>query len=309
LLTASNIYEVPLVLDAAGLGHLVAQKLAMVVGEGDLAQWRGMVERMKTPREAIPIALVGKYVELRDSYISVQEALQHAALFYDAQVDIQWVHSEDLENDGGNIERLLGHAKGIVVPGGFGGRGIEGMTIAAQYAREHGVPYLGLCLGMHIMVMEYARNKCNCPGANSTEFVPDTPYPVIDLLPEQKDVQDKGGSMRLGAYPCSLMKNTVSEAAYDETVVHERHRHRFEFNNDFRYITEEAGLVAGGGSPDGSLVEIVELRDHPWMVGCQFHPEFRSRPNRPHPLFCGFIKKAKETLREGAQHSLPINAR
>jgi CTP synthase len=306
LMTVSTIYEIPLILEEAGLGDLMVEMLRLPPGQEDLSEWRALVERMKSPKEPLPIALVGKYVELRDAYISVRESLRHAATWHDREVSLFWVHSEDLEKDEGNIDKLLQSAQGIVVPGGFGYRGIEGMVKAVRYAREHEVPYLGLCLGMQVMVVEYARYVFNSNEPNSTEFAPDTPYPVIDLLPEQRGVEKKGGTMRLGTYPCYLVEGTHAAAAYKQPVVYERHRHRFEFNNDFRYTLEEAGLIASGLSPDGRLVEIVELRDHPWMVATQFHPEFKSRPNRPHPLFCEFIRAAKQTLREGAQHPLPL---
>jgi CTP synthase len=265
-----------------------------------------MVERMKAPKEPLPIGLVGKYVELRDAYLSVREALSHAAMYHDREVNLLWINSEDLEESDDNIDRLLGKACGIVVSGGFGYRGIEGMAEAAKYAREHEVPYLGLCLGMQVMVVEYARYIFNSSEPNSTEFVPDTPYPIIDLLPEQRGVRGKGGTMRLGAYPCCLVEDTLAAAAYRKPLVYERHRHRFEFNNNYRSILEKVSLIASGLSPQGELVEIMELRNHPWLVGVQFHPEFRSRPNHPHPLFLDFISKAKETLREGAQRSLPL---
>jgi len=219
-------------------------------------------------------------------------------------VNIIWIDSEELERDG--TESLLRTAQGIVVPGGFGYRGIEGMVKAAEYARVNKIPYLGLCLGMHIMTIEYARNILHSNEPNSREFAPDTPYPVIDLLPEQREVKDKGGTMRLGLYPCELVPGTKAAAAYGTSLIYERHRHRFEFNNDFREILGNGGLVFSGLSPDGRLVEIIELSDHPWMVGTQFHPEFASRPNRPHPLFREFIGVAKEVLREGAQRAFPI---
>jgi len=296
------IYETPLVLEEAGLGQLIMEMLNLPQISGDLSEWRRLVERMKEPKEAIPIAIVGKYVELRDSYISVREALHHAAVYHDRDLELHWIHSEDLEKDGS--EALLNSVHGIVVPGGFGVRGIEGMIAAARYARENKVPYLGLCLGMQAMVIEFARYVLNSPEANSTEFDIKTPYPVIDLLPEQRDVTEKGGTMRLGTYPCHLVKGTKAASAYGETVVYERHRHRFEFNNAFRETLERLGMTFSGLSPEGRLVEIAEIREHPFMVGCQFHPEFRSRPNRPHPLFRDFIGVAKGVLREGDQHPL-----
>ncbi len=307
LMTVPSIYEVPIILEEAGLGNLMMEMLRLPSGNEDMREWRDLVEKMKAPKQPLPIALVGKYVELRDAYISVREALRHAATPLDREVDIHWVQSEDIEKDEGNLDRLLGPVQGILVPGGFGYRGIEGMIKAAKYAREHKVPYLGLCLGMQVMVVEFARHVFDSDEPNSTEFSPQTPYPVIDLLPEQREVNGKGGTMRLGAYLCHLQKGSRAAAAYGEPVVYERHRHRFEFNNQFRYTLGEAGLTASGLSPDGKLVEIVELRDHPWMIATQFHPEFKSRPNRPHPLFSDFIKAAKQTMREGAQHPLPLH--
>jgi CTP synthase len=302
--TVSNIYEVPLILEEAGLGEFIVEKLSLPARESDLSEWHDLVERMKRPKEAVSIALVGKYVQLQDSYLSVREALRHAALFHDRDVNIIWVDSEELEEDGG--EALLRSAQGIVVPGGFGIRGIEGMVKAARYAREHEVPYLGLCLGMQVMVIEYCRHILHSSEPNSTEFAVDTRYPVIDLLPEQRQVKGKGGTMRLGSYPCHLLAGTQAAAAYKVPVVYERHRHRFEFNNDFRCDLERAGFIPSGLSPDKRLVEIGELRDHRWMIGTQFHPEFASRPNRAHPLFRDFIGVAKGVLREGAQRPLPL---
>jgi CTP synthase len=302
--TVSNIYEVPLILEEAGLGEFIVEKLSLPARKSDLSEWHDLVERMNRPKEAVSIAIVGKYVKLQDSYLSVREALRHAALFHDRDVNIVWVDSEELEKDGG--EALLRSAQGIVVPGGFGIRGIEGMVKAARYAREHELPYLGLCLGMQVMVIEYARHILCSAEPNSTEFAADTCYPVIDLLPEQRQISGKGGTMRLGSYPCRLLAGTQAAAAYKVPVVYERHRHRFEFNNDFRGDLERAGLIPSGLSPDNRLVEIEELRDHPWMMGTQFHPEFTSRPNRPHPLFRDFIGVAKEVLREGDQRPLPL---
>jgi CTP synthase len=301
--TLPIIYETPLVLEEAGLGQLIVDMLHLPAQEQDLGEWRQLVGRMKQSNQSLPIAIVGKYVELRDSYISVKEALHHAAVYHERDVDIHWIHSEDLEKDG---DRLLRSAQGIVAPGGFGVRGIEGMVIAARYARENKIPYLGLCLGMQAMVIEYARYVLGSSEPNSTEFDLETAYPVIDLLPEQRKVEGKGGAMRLGAYPCHLVKGTRAAAAYGEGVVYERHRHRFEFNNDFRETLERAGMVFSGLSPEGRLVEISEVREHPFMVGTQFHPEFRSRPDRPHPLFRDFIGVAKEVLREGAQPPLSL---
>ncbi|MGB2854205.1 MAG: CTP synthase [Dehalococcoidia bacterium] len=301
--TLPIIYETPIVLEEAGLGELILEMLDLPQRSGDLREWRHLVEQMKEPAEPLHIAIVGKYVELHDAYISVREALRHAAVYHNRDVDIHWIQSEDLERDGDSSLRSV---QGIVVAGGFGVRGIEGMIIAARYARENEIPYLGLCLGMQVMVIEYARHVLNSPQPNSTEFDEGTPYPVIDLLPEQRHLQEKGGTMRLGGYPCHLVKESRAASAYMEDVVYERHRHRFEFNNDFRETLERAGMVFSGLSPDGSLVEISEVRDHPFMVGTQFHPEFHSRPNRPHPLFRDFIEVAKEALLEGDQRPLPL---
>jgi len=304
LVTAMTIYEVPLMLEDTGLTDLIVQRLGLKAGDADLSDWREMVEKLKQPREPVTIALVGKYVELQDAYYSVREALCHAGLYHDRQICLQWIHSEDLENEGG-LE-LLRTAQGIIIPGGFGYRGIEGMIQAAGYARENSVPYLGLCLGMQVMVIDFGRYALRNKAANSTEFDPDTPYPVIDLMPDQLKINTKGGTMRLGAYPCKLVSGTNADRAYGEDLVYERHRHRFEFNNHFREQFAGKGLIASGLSLDGRLVEICELLDHPWMVACQFHAEFKSRPNRPHPLFIKFIEAAKETLVEGTQVTLPI---
>ena len=304
--TVDTIYEVPLILEEEGLGDLIVSKLGLGQEPSDLHQWRGMVDLLKEATEPVNIALVGKYVELKDAYFSVREALCHAALHHGRSVNINWVHSEHLEKEGGEV--LLRSAQGIIVPGGFGVRGIEGMVKAARYARENKIPFLGLCLGMQVMVIEFARHIFGTDKANSTEFDADTPYPVIDLLPEQKKIADKGGTMRLGNYPCQLTPGSLAAKAYGGKLVDERHRHRFEFNNEFLTRLEEAGLVLSGFSPDGKLVEICELKDHPWMVSCQFHPEFCSRPGRPHPLFLDFIGSAKDVLREGAQPTLPLTA-
>jgi len=304
--TVSTIYEVPLLLEEAGLGQLVVDKLSLDTHRPELGPWQEIVSRLKTPREPVNIALVGKYVELQDAYFSVREALHHAALYRERDINLVWVHSEDLERDGG--EALLRSAQGIIVPGGFGIRGIEGMIKAANYARDNEIPYLGLCLGMQVMVVEFARHVLGFAGANSTEFDADTPYPVIDLLPEQKTIENKGGTMRLGNYACHLILGSHAAKAYGQSLVYERHRHRYEFNNEFRARFQEAGMVCSGLSPDDRLVEICELPNHQWMVSCQFHPEFGSRPNRPHPLFFDFIGAAKDVLREGAQPPLPLSS-
>ncbi|MDD5510013.1 MAG: CTP synthase [Dehalococcoidales bacterium] len=304
--TVDTIYEVPMVLEEEGMGRLVIDKLGLKTSKTDLKQWRELVGRIKEPLEPVNIALVGKYVELQDAYFSVREALCHAALHHDRCINLIWVRSEDLE--GGGSDAVLQSAQGIIVPGGFGIRGIEGMVKAAGYARQNGIPYLGLCLGMQVMVIEFACHVLGLNEPNSTEFCASTAYPVIDLLPEQKTIENKGGTMRLGDYPCQLVDGSLAAGVYKESLVNERHRHRYEFNNQFRDRLEEAGMVYSGLSPDGRLVEICELSDHPWMVGCQFHPEFKSRPGRPHPLFLGFIGAARETLREGAQPSLPLSS-
>jgi CTP synthase len=305
LTTAETIYEVPLMLEETGLSKLIIDRLGLQAKDVDLTEWREMVAKLKTPKEPVNIALVGKYVELQDAYYSVREALCHAGLHHDRQINILWVHSEDLQCKD-NIN-LLKSAQGIIVPGGFGYRGIEGMIAAANYARQNSIPYLGLCLGMQVMVIEFGRYALSSDKANSTEFDPNTPYPVIDLLPEQHDVTDMGGTMRLGTYPCHLVPMTQAANAYGEDTVYERHRHRFEFNNRFREPLEQKGLIPSGVSPDNRLVEIVEVKDHPWMVACQFHPEFKSRPNHPHPLFFSFVGAAKKTLVEGTQVTLPLS--
>jgi CTP synthase len=292
MLTMPTIYEVPLALERAGLGDYVAERLHLPDADRDLEDWQKWVERLKNPRGRLSVAVVGKYTELPDAYLSVKESLIHAAVHHGLAVDIRWIRSGDLEGPGGPA--VLDGVHGIVVPGGFGERAIEGKVGAARYAREQGVPYLGLCLGMQIMVIEFARHVFQSDEPQSTEFYPDTPYPVISLLSEQQGIQDKGGTMRLGGYPCRPVPGTKAHAAYGQDEVVERHRHRYEFNNVYRQPLAEAGLIPSGLSPDGTLVEISELRDHPWMVGTQFHPEFRSRPNRPHPLFRDFIGAAAQ---------------
>jgi len=304
--TVSTIYEVPLVLEDEGMGKLVVSRLGLKQKQTDLNRWRQMVSCLKEPCETVNIALVGKYVELEDAYYSVREALCHAGFYHKRNINLQWVHSEKLEQEGG--EALLQQAQGIIVPGGFGIRGIEGMIKAATYARENKIPYFGLCLGMHVMVIEFARYVLGSDKPNSTEFDEATPHPVIALLLEQQAIKDMGGTMRLGIYPCRVTGSSRAAAAYSKNLVDERHRHRYEFNNDYRDILAKAGMVYSGLSPDEKLVEICELAAHPWMLGCQFHPEFGSRPGRPNPLFRDFIGVAKDVLREGAQPSLPLNS-
>ena len=307
LVTVSTVYEVPLVLEEHGMGNLIADRLSLTAKGEDLNEWRDMVTRLKKPHQPVNICLVGKYVELEDSYYSVREALKHAALFHDRELKLTWIPAEQLEKMD-DIDSCLRNAQGIVVPGGFGERGIEGMIKTARYARLNHIPYLGLCLGMQVMVIEFARDVFKSTSVNSTEFDPDPTYPVIDLMPEQKNIASKGHTMRLGNYPCKLLPGTLAYQAYQQDIVmiQERHRHRFEYNNDFRQSLQEKGLVLSGLSPDERLVEICEVKDNPWMVGCQFHPEFGSRPNRPHPLFRDFIGAAKDILREGAQPALPL---
>ncbi len=303
--TVDTIYEIPLILEETGLGQLIVERLGIKAHSTDMRQWQGLVERIKTPHEPVTIALVGKYVELNDAYFSVREALYHAALHHDRELNLLWIHSEDLDKDG--TDSLLRSAQGIVVPGGFGERGIEGKIKVAKYARENEIPYLGLCLGLHVMVIELARHVFDSDEPNSTEFDPSTRYPVIDLLPEQKNIEEKGATMRLGNYPCKLVPDSLAAIAYGQSLVQERHRHRFEFNNEFREPLHKAGMAYSGMSPDDRLVEVCELTDHPWMLSCQFHPEFGSRPGRPHPLFRDFIRVSKDILREGAQPPLPLS--
>ena len=302
--TVANVYEVPLILEELGLGEIMLDALGLHGYPSDMKDWAAMVERMKSVTATVPIALVGKYVEYPDSYLSVREALRHAGLAHGQEIEVHWVHSEDVERQG--PDALLSTACGIVVPGGFGPRGVEGMIDTVRYAREHKVPYLGLCLGLQAMVVEWARHVLGLAGANSAELDPDTNDPVVHIMEDQRSITAKGGTMRLGSYPCLPQENTRTMAAYQAPVVNERHRHRFELNNAYREMFSGSGFVVGGLSPDGTLVETGEVRDHPFMVGVQFHPEFQSRPNRPHPLFDKFVGAAAETLREGAQRRLPL---
>ena len=285
--TASTLYEVPLLLEHEGLCRVVCRKLHLDCGEPDMTEWRALVDKIHGVHRHVRIALVGKYVGLHDAYLSVVESLFHAGTACDASVEIQWIDSETLTSD--NIAQKLCGCSGILVPGGFGDRGIEGMILAAQYARERGIPYLGICLGMQIAVIEFARHVLSWDDATSAEFSSTTAHPVIALMPEQVGVTAKGGTMRLGKYPCVLEEGSLSRALYDAPEIWERHRHRYEFNNDFRDDFTDAGMRLAGLSPDGTLVEIVESKSHPWFVGAQFHPEFKSRPNKPHPLFRGFV--------------------
>jgi CTP synthase len=279
-------------LEKAGLDSLLIERLALAAGEPDLQAWRDLVAKIEAPKPTVHIGLVGKYIELQDAYMSVKESLYHAGIANGVDVDIHWISSEDLEKGRGLEE--LAEVDGIVVPGGFGYRGIEGKIVAARYAREHKVPYLGLCLGMQVMVIELARHALQTDEVNSTEFEPHVRHPVIDLMPDQQSVVNMGGTMRLGVYPCHLTPGTIAAEAYGVEVVQERHRHRFELNNAYRDILARQGMVFSGLSPDRRLVEIAEMDDHPWMLGCQFHPEFRSRPTRPHPLFRAFVAAVRE---------------
>jgi CTP synthase len=299
LVTTPIIYEVPLILEEAGLGSYLVERLHLDAAHPPaLGGWQEVVEDIRRPKPPVRVGLVGKYVELYDAYLSVREALDHAGLRFGVAVELDWIDAEEIERHGA---QRLESLDGIVVPGGFGYRGIEGKISAARFAREHGTPYLGLCLGMQVMVIELARQAVGNDEPNSTEFDIKTRYPVIDLMPDQRDIAEMGGTMRLGLYPCQLVAGSKAAAAYGETLVQERHRHRFEVNNSYRDLLCAAGMVLSGLSPDGRLVEISELADHPFMLGCQFHPEFRSRPTRPHPLFQAFIKAVLEHKRAGGE--------
>lgn len=289
------LYEVPLLLEKEGLAEIVCKRLNLICEKPDLTEWEQMVQRSKNCVNSVEIALVGKYIELHDAYISVAEALKHGGIINDAEVKIKWINSEDLTPE--NIGDYLSEADGILVPGGFGDRGIEGKILAAKYARENKVPYFGICLGMQMAVVDFARNVAGLSSAHSSEFS-NTETAVIDLMPEQKDIDEKGGTMRLGLYPCKIKSGTLAEEVYKDELIYERHRHRYEFSNDYRQTLTSKGLVLSGLSPSERLIEMIELKDHPWFIGVQFHPEFRSRPNRPHPLFREFIKKALENQKK-----------
>ena len=288
--TVPVLYEAPLMLEKANISSIICRELRIDADEPDLAEWREMVERVRHQNHTVKIGLVGKYVQLHDAYLSVAEALQHAGYGLDAKIEITWIDSETLDKS--SIGAVMAPMHGVIVPGGFGGRGVEGMVLAAQYAREHHLPYFGICLGMQTAVIEYARNRAGLAGANSHEFDPDAPYQVIHYMPGQDDKIEKGGTLRLGKYPCVLKEGTVIRACYGKAEISERHRHRYEFANEYRGVLEQAGLVLSGLSPDGRLVETVELPGEVFFVGVQFHPEFKSRPNKPHPLFTGFIRAA-----------------
>ena len=292
--TASTIYEVPLMMQEEGLDRIVLNKLAMNYSPANMEGWEKMVYKINNPQKKVKIAVVGKYVELPDAYISVTEALHHGAIDNDAAVKIHWVNAEKIEDPETDLDEVFVGCKGILVPGGFGDRGVEGKIKAIQYAREHKIPFLGLCLGMQCAVIEFARHVCGMTDAHSSEFNPETKHPVIDLMESQQGIVKKGGTMRLGAYPCKVTPGTHTEEAYGKLEISERHRHRYEFNNEYRQALTERGLVIAGTLPDDSLVEIVEVKDHPWFVAAQFHPELKSRPNNPHPLFSKFVKASLE---------------
>ena len=292
------LYAVPIMLHKEGLDNVAVKKLSLECGEPDLADWNEMLEAIRNPVRTVKIAMVGKYVELHDSYISVNEALKHGGIETRSAVDIHWIDSETLEPEDTDLDAVLGDMDGILVPGGFGSRGIEGKIKAANYARTHGIPYLGICLGMQVAIIEFARNVLGLKDANSAEIDPETTNPVIDIMPEQRNVQEMGGTMRLGQYPCVLNPESKSYQLYGASMIYERHRHRYEVNNDYREEFANHGVIFAGTSPDNHIVEMMEIPSHPWFVACQFHPEFKSRPNRPHPLFRGFVSAAAKRHEE-----------
>ncbi len=287
---AETIYEVPLLFEKEGLDEIVIRRLGLNAGQRDLMEWRSIVQRIKNPAHTVRVGIVGKYVSLPDAYLSIAEALCHGGIANDARVEVEWISAEDVEAHG--AAHCLEGLEAILVPGGFGDRGVEGKIETARYCRENGIPYFGICLGMQCAVIEFARNVCGLEGAHTSEIDPDTPHPVIDLMPEQQNVKNLGGTMRLGAYPCVLQEGTKARELYGQPVIKERHRHRYEVNNDYRDLLSRHGMIFSGLSPDDRFVEILELKDHPWFIACQFHPELKSRPNRPHPLFQGFVKAA-----------------
>jgi CTP synthase len=287
-----TIYEVPLIFHREGLDEIIVESLNMWTRKPDIKRWKEIVEKLKNPKSDVTIGVVGKYVSHNDSYKSLHEALSHSGIANDSRVNVKYVDSEEIESDG--MESLLGDVHGILVPGGFGTRGFEGKIQAVTFARERRVPFFGICLGMQMAVVEYARNICGLTGAHTIEFAPDAPFPVVDLMEQQRSIKDKGGTMRLGAYVCLLKSGTLAHSAYKTDEISERHRHRYEINNEYREIFEKNGMVLSGLSPDGKLVEIIELQNHPWFVGCQFHPEFKSTPINPSPLFRDFVRVALE---------------
>lgn len=289
---ADHLYAIPIALQEQGMDQIVCDHFQLDCGEADMTEWKKLLEKVRNLSKVTKIGLVGKYVELPDAYLSVVEALKHSGYTHDTEIEVKWINSEEVTAE--NVKELLQDVDGVLVPGGFGDRGIEGKIEAIRYAREEKKPFLGICLGMQLASIEYARNVLGLKEAHSSEINPKTAHPIIDLLPEQKDVEDLGGTLRLGLYPCKLKEGTKAHEAYQEAVVYERHRHRYEFNNEYRPMMEEAGFVISGTSPDGRLVEVVELKDHPWFVASQFHPEFISRPNRPQPLFREFVRASLE---------------
>ena len=304
--TLESVYEVPLMLYEEGLADIIADAFSIQEFHWDIEYWEKFVRLIKAPKNIIKVGIVGKYVDLHDAYISVKEALLHAGFFHEYDIDVVWINSEEIDSN--NVDYHLSNLSGIVVPGGFGYRGVEGMIETVKYARENNIPYFGLCLGMQVMVIEAARNLLRKPRANSTEFETDTPDPVIDLMIEQRDIKDLGGTMRLGIYECMLLENTKVSEFYGVESIFERHRHRFEFNNDYKTSLSEVGLVASGQSPDGLLVEVMELQGHPFMIGTQYHPEFLSRPDSPHPLFREFVGAAIKTMLHGSQHEMELES-
>lgn len=301
-----NLYEVPLIMEQEGLATRVLERLHMKDSQPELSDWRTMVEKLRKPQGTAKIAIVGKYVMLSDAYISVVESLKHGGATVGCNIQIKWVLSEDIEKNG--CAEYLNDVQGILVPGGFGDRGIEGKIMAAEYARQHKIPYLGLCLGMQVAVIEFARNVVGMKNAHSTEFDPQSPYPVIDLMPDQQDVVDKGGTMRLGRFPCCLAPGSRALSLYKEPVIYERHRHRYEVNNSYRESLKKHGMIFSGVSPDERLVEMIELGDHPYFVACQFHPELKSRPDRPHPLFVGFVEAINRRIGGTKESTTPVLA-
>lgn len=285
---ADTLYAVPLSYQEQKMDQIVCEHLKLICNDADMSDWKMLVDKVRNLKKVTTIGLVGKYVELQDAYISVAESLRHAGYQFDSDISIKWINSEEVTED--NVASVLRDVDGILVPGGFGDRGVEGKIAATRYARENKVPFFGICLGMQLASVEYARNVLGLKDAHSSELNPETKHPIIDLLPEQKDIEDLGGTLRLGLYACKLNEGTLAKEAYGEEVVYERHRHRYEFNNEYRQQMEEAGFIFSGTSPDGRLVEIVEIKDHPWFLACQFHPEFKSRPNRPQPLFRDFVQ-------------------
>jgi CTP synthase len=301
------IYEVPVYFHEEGLDELIAERLNIWSRQPDLTAWKRVVERFVKPTKgSVKIGVVGKYVNLKDAYKSLHEALVHGAMNNDCKLDLEYIDSEQIEREG--VEKLLPQLDAVLVPGGFGDRGTEGKIAAIEYAREHKIPFFGICLGMQLAVVEFARHVAGLAGANSSEFDRDCPYPVIDLMPEQRNLRNKGATMRLGAFPCTLLPGSLAFEAYGTSEISERHRHRYEFANDFREQLSSAGLVLSGTSPDKKLVEMVELREHPYFIGCQFHPEFKSRPTAPHPLFARFVRAALErqaTRERGDERKAP----